>query len=159
MTFFDYPTSDDDGHQQPDTSLLADASDRDWADLLRSTVPRHLAVGETLFSPGATERSLYLVVEGALEVLVLAPRGRWRRAATVGVGNVIGEQSFMDGGPRTTLARALGPASVAELSHQAFTDLAATRPDLALLLAMDLGRIVAQRLRSLEQSAAGGTHR
>ncbi|MGB8652114.1 MAG: cyclic nucleotide-binding domain-containing protein, partial [Mycobacteriales bacterium] len=109
-------------------------------------------VGETLFSPGAEERSLYLVVEGELEVLVPAARGRWRRVATVGAGSAIGELSFMDGGPQSTLARALSPLAVAELSHQAFTQLAVSRPDLALLLAMDLGRLVAQRLRSLEVS-------
>ncbi|MGB8650199.1 MAG: hypothetical protein WCD35_06020, partial [Mycobacteriales bacterium] len=84
MTFFDYPTAEEVGPGQPDTSLLADASEADWADLLRSTAPLRLAVGETLFSPGAEERSLYLVVEGELEVLVPAARGRWRRVATVG---------------------------------------------------------------------------
>lgn len=151
MTFFDYP-----GEPTPvaaGESLLSDATRQDWDDLLAVTRPRELPVGDILFSPGSTDGALHLVVAGTLEVLAPARRGSWKRVGVVQTGMVIGELSFLDGRPASTLARALEPARVAELTHEAYAELAARRPELAALLAMDLGRILAGRLRALEGSS------
>ena len=141
MTFFDYPGQE--VATAPVEALLADASPDDWADLLAVTTLRTLAVGEVL---GYAECALFLVRTGSLEVLT--PSGKkWKRVTTAGPGAVLGELGFLDGVPDPTLARALAPSTVAELTHDAFASLAASRPELAVLLAMDLGRILAGRLR------------
>lgn len=160
MTFFDYPTEHPAGAAAAADSsagsnapyLLPGADERDWSDLLQVTTARHLGDGETLIEPGAADRSLYLVVEGRLEVLEPASRRRWRVVAVVGAGNVIGELSFFDGDGRSALVRAVGEAAVAELSPESLALLGRTRPDLALSVAMDLGRILAQRLRRLQST-------
>lgn len=147
MTFFDYPTGDI-AVPDPDAQyFLPGALERDWADLLQATTTRRLAAGETLIEPGAGDRSLYLVIEGRLEVLLPVSRRKWRQVAAVGAGNVIGELSFFDGDTRSAMVRAVSAVAVAELSHDDFATLSRTRPDLALAVAMDLGRILAQRLR------------
>jgi hypothetical protein len=46
-----------------------------------------------------------------------------------------------------TLVRALSTASAAELTAAAFDALGRTRPDLALTVAMEVGRILTQTVR------------
>ena len=150
MSFFDYPNEPPSSGNVP--ILLADASEEEWATLLRHAHHRRFAPGDAVVTAGASDRSLYLVLEGDLEVLA---RGRWRssRIALVSAGSVIGELSFFDGGGRSALVRAMTPALLAELSPSDFDALAAANPDLARRLLFDLGRILAQRLRATQQAA------
>lgn len=154
MSFFDYP------NEPPASSgtsqlLLADASDEEWATLLHHTRYRRFGPGDVVVTAGALDQSLYLVLEGQLEVLAEHGRRRSRRIALVDAGSVIGELSFFDGGARSALVRAVTPALAAELSPAEFGSLAAADPALARRLLFDLGRILAQRLRLAQQSAPG----
>jgi CRP/FNR family transcriptional regulator, cyclic AMP receptor protein len=154
MTFFDYPTDETAPSTAASDSLLPEASATEWSDLLRFATTRRLVAGETLINLGDADRTLHLVMEGTLEVLQPTRRGRWRRVRTVASGSVLGELAFFDGDPRSAAVRALTPATVAQLGFNEFGDLASTRADLALLVAMDLGRILANRLRRSEASLA-----
>jgi CRP/FNR family transcriptional regulator, cyclic AMP receptor protein len=151
VSFFDYPN-------QPPASagnvelLLADASDEEWAALLEHTRSRRFSPGDTVVTAGARDQSLYLVLEGQLEVLAERGRRGHRRIASVGAGSVIGELSFFDGGTRSALVRAVTPAVLAELSRDDFEALAVARPVLARRLLFDLGRILAQRLRAAQRT-------
>ena len=156
MSFFDYPN-------EPPASagnagvLLADASDEEWATLLAHTRIRRFGPGDAIVTAGAADQSLYLVLEGQLEVLAPATgRGRrgYRRLASVAAGSVIGELSFFDGGGRSALVRAVTSAVLAEMSRSEFDALATASPDLARRLLFDLGRILAQRLRTVQGTAA-----
>jgi CRP/FNR family cyclic AMP-dependent transcriptional regulator len=133
--------------------LLADASDEEWATLLAHTRNRRFSPGDAIVTAGASDQSLYLVLEGQLDVLAERGRRGYRRLASVGAGSVIGELSFFDGGGRSALVRAVTPAVLAEMSRSEFDALAAASPDLARRLLFDLGRILAQRLRAVQGSA------
>jgi CRP-like cAMP-binding protein len=148
VTFFDYGGGE--RRPEPDRQVfLPEASEQDWSDLLRSATVRRLGAGETLVEPGVGTRSLFLVLAGQFEVL--APAGRkWRRLAVIGAGSVAGEIAFFDGGPRTALVRALSESSAAELTAEAFAALSRIRPELALAVAMEVGRLLAQTVRQRE---------
>jgi CRP-like cAMP-binding protein len=153
MSFFDYP------NEQPAPAahvdlLLADATEDEWATLLGHTRYRRFAPGDTVVTAGAWEQSLYLVLEGQLEVLADNGRRKYRKIASVGAGSVIGELSFFDGGARSALVRATAPAVLAELTPADFDTLAAANPVLARRLLFDLGRILAQRLRAAQQASS-----
>jgi CRP-like cAMP-binding protein len=155
VSFFDYP-----GEQPPaqaEARLLAGATDEEWAELLKHTSYRRFRPGDAAVTDGAREQSLYLVLEGELEVLVPRRRG-YRRIATITEGSVIGELSFFDGAPRSALVRALTPALLAELSPTEFDALAAANPLLARQLLFDLGRILAERLRAAHDASASGAN-
>jgi CRP/FNR family cyclic AMP-dependent transcriptional regulator len=156
VTFFDYPTGESAPAQPAADYLLPYASEADWAALLAFTDTRHLHAGDVLISAGTAERSLYLVVDGNLEVLLPTGRDRWRRAGTVGKGSVLGELAFLDGDARSAMVRTLGDTTVAELTFDEFDRLRAARPDLAFRVAMDLGRILARRLRRNEAASLAG---
>jgi CRP/FNR family transcriptional regulator, cyclic AMP receptor protein len=153
VSFFDYPNAPPASSGAPEL-LLADASDAEWATLLRHTRQRRFGQGDEVIRAGALEQSLYLVLEGQLEVLAEHGRRRYRRIALVGAGSVIGELSFFDGGARSALVRALTPAVLAELSSAEFESLAAVDAALAMRLLFDLGRILAGRLRAAQRSTS-----
>ncbi len=151
MTFFDYPGTEAGAtiEEAPEV-FLPEASDSDWAVLLEHCRRLRFDSGEAVISAGATSRSLYLVVDGTLEVLPQGPKralGRPRRTIKVGAGSVLGEMSFFDSGQRSALVRATSPVEVAELRLDDFDALAEEDPRLGLQILFDLGRILAQRLR------------
>jgi CRP-like cAMP-binding protein len=153
VSFFDYPS------QPPSTSsrvelLLGDASDEEWAILLKHVRYRQFNPGDTVMTAGSWEQSLYIVLEGQLEVLASRGKRGYKRIAWVDAGSVIGELSFFDGGARSAMVRAVTPAVLAELSRSEFDALAVASPDLARRLLFDLGRILAQRLRAVQQDAS-----
>jgi CRP/FNR family transcriptional regulator, cyclic AMP receptor protein len=152
VSFFDYPNEAPAPSGQAD-QLLADASEEDWATLLEHTRYRRFGPGDAVVTAGAWDQSLYLVLEGQLEVLADRGRRGHQRIASIGAGSVIGELAFFDGAPRSALVRAVTPAVLAELSRAEFDALAMANPDLAQRLLFDLGRILAQRLRAVQQTA------
>jgi len=157
VSFFDYP------NEPPAASgtselLLADASDEEWATVLHHTRYRRFNPGDEVLTAGALDHSLYLVLEGQLEVLAEHGRRRYRRIALVDAGSVIGELSFFDGGARSALVRATAPVLTAELSLAEFDSLAAANPALARRLLFDLGRILAGRLRAAQSAPTAGVN-
>jgi CRP-like cAMP-binding protein len=132
--------------------LLADATEDEWAMLLGHTRYRRFGPGDVVVTAGAWEQSLYLVLEGQLDVLAEHGRRKYRKIASVSAGSVIGELSFFDGGARSAMVRAVTPAVLAEMSPAEFDALAAANPVLARRLLFDLGRILAQRLRAAQQA-------
>jgi CRP-like cAMP-binding protein len=145
VTFFDYPVG---GAEPVPTGrvFLPTATERDWSDLLTLATVRRLEAGETLVESDAGAGSLFLILDGQFELLVPAGR-KWRRIGTVGPGSITGEVTFFDGGGRLTLVRALAASSAAELTAAGFDALGRTRPDLAVAVAMEVGRILAQTVR------------
>jgi CRP/FNR family transcriptional regulator, cyclic AMP receptor protein len=154
MSFFDYPGQAPASLAGADY-LLADATDAEWAALLEHTRQRWFAAGEAVIQAGDRDRSLYLILDGLLEVLIGRGRRAERRIGALGAGTVIGEMAFFDGAPRSALVRAVTPAELAELSPAAFDALAAEHPALARRLLLDLGRVLAQRLRAAQAPPAG----
>ena len=78
MSFFDYP-NEPPASAGNDSLLLADASDEEWATLLAHTRNRRFSPGDAIVTAGAADQSLYLVLEGQLEVLA-ETKGRGRVA-------------------------------------------------------------------------------
>jgi CRP/FNR family transcriptional regulator, cyclic AMP receptor protein len=154
VTFFDYPGTEDGRESAPaEEVFLPDASDGDWAVLLRHCRRRRFDTGQTVIEAGAPSRSLYLVVDGLLEVLAPVPgrrANRFRRIVTVGAGSVLGEMSFFDSAGRSAMVRAVMPVVVDELTPADFDALADEDAGLGRQILFDLGRILAQRLRKAQ---------
>src|SRR4051812_36839815 len=98
---------------------------------------------------GDVDRSLYFVAAGSVEVFV--GDGRTERSIRVqGPGTVLGEVAFFDGRPRSATVRAVTTAEVLRLGTDVFDGLAGRHPDLGRKILLDLGRILAVRLREAE---------
>ena len=107
---------------------------------------RRFSAGELVVHQGGAEQELYIVTRGRLEVLVGDQRD-WKRVAVIEPGSVFGEQSFVDGKPRSASVRALSDGEIRTLSLESFEVLAAKDPALMRAVVFDLARILSLRLR------------
>ena len=126
--------------------FLPHANPEDWARLLEHTEVRRFSAGELVVHQGGAAQELYIVTRGRLEVLVGDQRD-WKRVAVIEPGSVFGEQSFVDGKPRSASVRALSDGEIRTLSLESFEVLAAKDPALMRAVVFDLARILSLRLR------------
>jgi CRP/FNR family cyclic AMP-dependent transcriptional regulator len=101
--------------------------------------PLELAAGETLFEQGELGDAAYVVVHGAIEV---ARHGS--RIAVAGPGQMLGELSLIDAGPRTATCVALADSSLLELGEVAFDELFRSPAGLKFVQAVNRTLIAAQ---------------
>lgn len=148
--FFDYasivpPTREEQRPTPPDPGpgFLEDVNELEWEALLSYTQTRYLRPQEVLFAEGDTDRAVYLLTDGQVVFSVAnEPVGQVDAPAPL---NLI---AFLDRGVCAETVIALVESEVLRLSFEAFESLAAHEPVLARELLLDVGRIVAQTLRS-----------
>lgn len=130
------------------SAFLSNWTEGEWAELLRHT-DNHLAkAGETIVRPGETDRLLYIVIEGRVEIL--RPQGWFGRLTVIQeceAGEMFGEQAFIDGRPRSAIVRAAEASRLVTLSPEGFAAFADRHPTLGRRFLVDLARILSLRLR------------
>ena len=123
--------------------------DEDSAASLRGTMtPVKVSKGNTLFKEGDEGDRLYVVLEGKLKLGTASGDGRENLLSIVGPGEMFGELSLFDPGPRTSTATAVTDAKLLSLGHDKLIPWLKQNPDVALQL---LGRL-AQRLRRTNEA-------
>lgn len=156
--FFVYPNDNIDENNDA-IIFLEQATDDDWQTLLSFTSTRRFNSGDMIINQGDEDDSLAFVSSGELEVLI--PKGRTgnlARLTTISAGSIIGEQSFLDKKQRSASIRALSEGELFRLDRNAFTILSAKHPNLAMQVALELGRILSIRLRETTQFLSMGKH-
>lgn len=127
--------------------LLAGCSRRELAEVAARSVPASLAAGTVLTREGQTGGLAYVIEQGTCDVL----RGG-RKVAGLGPGDVVGELSLIDGGPRTATVRAATDVEVLEINGRDLQRLLRDAPRLRRSLLQAL----AGRVRDVDRRAAGG---
>ena len=128
--------------------LFASLDDSAAAALRASMSPVKIGKGSVLFSEGAEGDVVYVVVEGKLKLGTSSGDGRENLLAILGPGEMFGELSLFDPGPRTSTATAVTDAKLLSLGHDKLIPFLKQYPDVALNL---LGRL-AQRLRRTNEA-------
>ena len=100
--------------------------------------------GDTIIREGDEGDRGYLIRSGSVEVLI-GETGR--RVGTLDAGEVFGEMSLIDPGPRSATVRALTDVECLETSYQEFLTSVEEHPDQALAFMKTL----VQRLRQMNQ--------
>jgi CRP-like cAMP-binding protein len=127
------------------------ALDAEAAAALRaSMVESALGKGDVLFAEGEPGDRLYVVVEGKVKLGHTSTDGRESLLALMGPGDMFGELSLFDPGPRTATATALTDAVVLGLGHEALRPWLTGRPEVA----EELLQALAQRLRRTNDAMA-----
>jgi len=123
--------------------------DQDAAASLRASMNEiELARGELLFHEGDPGDSLYVVLRGKIKLGRTSGDGRENLVAVLGPGEMFGELSLFDPGPRSAGATALVDSTLLGLSSDELTPWLASRPDVARALL----RAIARRLRRTNDS-------
>jgi CRP/FNR family cyclic AMP-dependent transcriptional regulator len=147
--FFRYP-----GHESVAASaFLAHLDEDEVEELLTYTQARRYRTGDYAVRQGARDTSLFIIAEGKFEVLVNGPQGA-QKAGLLDPGDIFGELSFFDGEPRSADIRALVESETLVLTPTGFDRLRVNRPRLALMLTLDLGRVLSLRFRSHNRKLA-----
>ncbi len=140
-----------------DTLWLPGWSVDDWAMLLSEARTVELSPNQVLIKRGLSERSLFLVVSGALEVSAPGTGGSMGILFREGPGALIGEIAFFDGGKRSATVWATEPTRLLSLERKDVEAFAARHPQRGLELLFALGRVLAFHVRRSEQRAAADT--
>lgn len=128
---------------------LGEWTDASWDKLLDHTRPRPFRASEVVIQRDATDRVLYFVVAGSLEVGITQVDGvSISPLAKIAPGSVIGEQSFFDGQPRSANVWGVSDGETLQLEFGDFTRFSQSEPVLARDLLFALGRILSSRLRN-----------
>lgn len=117
--------------------------DDDAARALESSMsPLSLKRGEVLFHEGDDGNQLYVVTEGKIKLGRTSPDGRENLLAILGPGQMFGELSFFDPGPRSATATSVTDVTVQSLSHEALTPVLSSHAEVAMALLNQLaGRL------------------
>jgi len=122
--------------------LFSGVDDDSAAVLEDSMAASSLARGDVLFNEGDSGSQLYVVIEGKIKLGRTSADGRENLLAILGPGQMFGELSFFDPGPRSATATAVTDVELKSLGHDALSPVLATHPDVALALLNQLaGRL------------------
>ncbi|NKB56399.1 MAG: cyclic nucleotide-binding domain-containing protein [Alphaproteobacteria bacterium] len=146
MAFFDYPGSGVPNPVETEITFLADLSEAEWARILKVVETRQFRAGENLIQSGDQDDAFYLLTSGEVDVLIGSEEDE-RIITTIAEGSVFGEIAFFDQEARTATIRARSRGSAVRITRENFETLAAWEPGIARRMLVELGRILAMRLR------------
>lgn len=130
--------------------LFAALDDDAAAALLESMTKLRLERGDTLFHEGDQGDRLYVIAEGKIKLGRTSNDGRENLLAILGPGELFGELSLFDPGPRTATATAIAETQLIGLGHEDLTDFLTGRPQVSATMLAAL----AQRLRRTNEALA-----
>jgi CRP-like cAMP-binding protein len=116
--------------------------------LQKSMVPQSIKRGNTLFQEGDAGDRLYIVTEGKIKLSHASGDGRESVLMVLGPGDMFGELSLFDPGPRTATAVAVTDSQVLGLGNTDLNPWLAGRPEVAQKLLQAL----AHRLRRTNET-------
>lgn len=146
MGLFDYPGTESQDKALTEITFLGELSEAEWARILRLVETRQFRAGEDLIRTGEKDDSFYILTNGEVDVVIDGGSVQ-TTLATITEGSVFGEISFFDREPRSATIRAKSQGSAVRITRENFDNLAAWEPNIARQILLDLGRILAIRLR------------
>jgi len=130
--------------------LFAALDDEAAAALMESMTTSHLDRGNILFREGDQGDRLYVIGEGKIKLGLTSADGRENLLAILGPGEMFGELSLFDPGPRTATATAIAETQLLALGHEDLDSFLLGRPAVAANLLTALAR----RLRRANETLA-----
>jgi CRP-like cAMP-binding protein len=107
-----------------------------------------IAKGSILFKEGDDGEHLYVIIDGKLKLGTSSGDGRENLLSILGPGEMFGELSLFDPGPRTSTATAVTDAKLVSLSHEKVIPWLKQNPEVSLQLLTRLS----QRLRRTNEA-------
>jgi CRP-like cAMP-binding protein len=128
--------------------LFTALDDAQAASLRTSMDAVKISKGGVLFKEGDEGEHVYVIVDGKLKLGTSSGDGRENLLSILGPGEMFGELSLFDPGPRTSTATAVTDAKLLSLSHEKLIPWLKGNPEVSLHL---LARL-AQRLRRTNEA-------
>ncbi|MEY4498779.1 MAG: hypothetical protein RJA40_884 [Actinomycetota bacterium] len=139
------PQEDEVVRRAPLFTALDDAA---AASLRASMDTVKIAKGSILFKEGDDGEHLYVIIEGKLKLGTSSGDGRENLLSILGPGEMFGELSLFDPGPRTSTATAVTDSKLLSLGHEKVIPWLKQNPEVSLQLLTRLS----QRLRRTNEA-------
>lgn len=130
--------------------LFAALDDEEAATLISSMTTTHMERGDILFHEGDQGDRLYVIGEGKIKLGRSSADGRENLVAILGPGEMFGELSLFDPGPRTMTATAVAETTLLGLGNESLQEILTKHPGAAATLLAALAR----RLRRTNDTLA-----
>ena len=109
---------------------------------------RHFKKGDLLAIEGETGEELFIVMEGFAEILVKEGDGSQRVLVNLGSGQIIGEMSLVDRGPRSATVRAINnPTIVQVIRYEDFHKLCEQNTRIGYIVMLNMAADLSFKLR------------
>lgn len=128
----------------PIFSLL---DDQERSDLIKLLKPRQFKAGVRIFRTGDPAVALYVIRTGLIRILIETYEGEEVHVMDLEPGDVVGEVSFLDGGPRTATAEVAEDADLLEFDRKELLQFVTQHPHAAI----DLLTVMGHRLRKTDE--------
>ncbi|MBS0444669.1 MAG: cyclic nucleotide-binding domain-containing protein [Proteobacteria bacterium] len=119
-----------------------------WRALSTYLTQHEIRAGDLLIKQGDSDRSMYFLAQGTLQVFVSGGPPGSRRIAILRSGSVVGEPGLFSDGPRMANVEAMTPCIVMALRGPRLEEMAQRLPAVALELLRAAGGVMAVRMRA-----------
>jgi len=126
--------------------LFESMEEADLVALGNKLTPKTFAEGDLIFTQGDEGDAMYLIEEGAVDIVTGAASQRVILASLFG-GQYFGELSLLDGAPRSATAIASRPTRAIALERDDFVEFVRKRPEAALSIMHEIG----ERMRATNE--------
>jgi CRP-like cAMP-binding protein len=130
-----------------EVALFGGLSDAALEAFARSLTIERFVPGAVVFQEATPAHSVYVLLEGEVEVMKHSRTGREHRVAVLGPTDCFGEMSLVDMQPRSATVRTISPARALRITSEDFDHL--YRQDLKsyALVVLNIARDLSRRLR------------
>jgi CRP-like cAMP-binding protein len=136
--------------------FLAQGSEEDWSKLVAYTEHVDFKKGERVIRSGDSDRALYFLTHGRVDLILAQPSGAERLVRTISAPAVLGEMGFVENRPRSMTIKGMTDGELLRLDYEAFERLAREQPAIAQNLLFELARVLSLRLRWATQAMSCG---
>jgi uncharacterized membrane protein len=126
--------------------LFESMEDADLSILGKKLTPKAFAEGDVIFKQGDEGDAMYLIEDGAVDIVAGSGTQRVTLASLFG-GQYFGELSLLDGALRSAAAVASRPTQALALQRDDFVDFVKRRPEAALSIMHEIG----ERMRATNE--------
>ncbi|MFL6665056.1 MAG: cyclic nucleotide-binding domain-containing protein [Rhizobacter sp.] len=119
-----------------------------WRTIAPYLTRHDIRAGDLLIKQGDTDRTMYFLGDGSLQVFVTGGPPGSNRIAILRTGSVVGEPGLFNDGPRMANVEAMTPCAVWALRGPRLEELSQRLPALALELLRAAGGVMAMRMRA-----------
>jgi CRP-like cAMP-binding protein len=134
--------------------LFADLTNTECEELMKSFEELAFAAGEVVIRTGDFEPALYVVLTGAVDIVLDVPSGEDALVASVEPQGVFGETSFFHPAPHSATVRCREPTTLLRLPRQEFERLLAENSLSAYRIGAKAAQILAARLQATDRWVA-----
>jgi CRP/FNR family transcriptional regulator len=127
-------------------SLFKELTDTELDVISKRIFEKVYKKGSTLFVEGMPGEVLYIVTEGSVEIYKRT-KDKDVLITTVMPGDIVGEMSLIDAGPRSASGRTGADSKLVVVTKKSFNEMLDSDPGIAAKILMALLKIINKRLR------------